>query len=52
MAGRKKHAGYQGHPGRVRALAFTPDGKTLVSASADGTVLLWDFARLVKGKSE
>jgi WD40 repeat protein len=52
VAGRKKYAGYKGHPGRIRALAFTPDGKTLVSASADGTVLLWDFAKVVKGKSE
>jgi WD40 repeat protein len=52
VAGRKKYAGYKGHPGRVRALAFTPDGKALVSASADGTVLLWDFAKAVKGKSE
>jgi WD40 repeat protein len=32
----------QGHTG----FAFTPDGKTLVSASADSTVLIWDVTGL------
>ncbi len=35
---------FRGHEGRVTALAFAPDGKTLASGSADTTVLVWDLA--------
>jgi hypothetical protein len=34
----------QGHTGKVTALAFSPDGKTLASGSADQSVRLWDVA--------
>ena len=34
----------RGHNGSVRSVVFSPDGKTLASASTDGTMLFWDQA--------
>ena len=34
----------EGHRGRVNALLFWPDGKTLASASADQSIRLWDVS--------
>jgi len=31
-----------GHMGPINACAFSPDGEAIVSASADGTLKLWD----------
>jgi WD40 repeat protein len=33
---------FGGHPGAVRALAFSPDNKALASGGDDGIVLLWE----------
>ncbi|KAA3662995.1 MAG: hypothetical protein DWQ04_11865, partial [Chloroflexi bacterium] len=33
-----------GHEDWVRSVAFSPDGQTLASGSADGTVRLWDLS--------
>jgi WD40 repeat protein/serine/threonine protein kinase len=42
--GRWRHI-FRGHGGTVWGVAFTPNGKALASASADGTVQVWDLDR-------
>lgn len=41
----------RGHRGQVSALAFADDGRTLASASMDGTGLVWDLSHLKRVKS-
>ncbi|HEV3258702.1 MAG TPA: WD40 repeat domain-containing protein [Gemmataceae bacterium] len=43
--GKVRHS-FAGHRARVSALAFSPDGKMLVSGSWDATALVWDIAAL------
>ncbi|PAV14873.1 WD40 domain containing protein [Pyrrhoderma noxium] len=39
----KKYATLRGHSGPITSLAFTGQGKILVSGSLDGTIRLWDI---------
>ena len=38
----------KGHTGQVETLIFSPDGKTLVSTGTDGTILVWDWDKIIK----
>ena len=44
---RKELGRVPAHRSYIRALAFSADGRRIVSASEDGTALIWDVARII-----
>jgi RNA polymerase sigma factor (sigma-70 family) len=45
-ASKKLRGKFTGHSAAIHSLAFTPDGKSLVSGSMDTTALVWDITGL------
>ena len=43
-----KKATFAGHTDHIYSVLFSPDGKTLVSTSQDGTMIWWDVAAATK----
>lgn len=41
-----------GHTATVEALVFSPNGKTLASTGTDGTIIVWDWDKIIEGLSK
>jgi WD40 repeat protein len=42
----------EGHSDRISSVAFSPDGTRLITGSADGIAIIWDFAKLKAGRGQ
>jgi WD40 repeat protein len=48
VASGKERLRIRGHEGPITNVAFTKDGRFLISSSRDGTALVWDLPRLLR----
>jgi len=44
----KRVGRHEGHSDRISSVAFSPDGARLITGSANGIAIIWDFAKLTK----
>jgi WD40 repeat protein len=52
VAERRLLRGLAGHSGIITSVAFTPEGKAVVSAAEDGTALVWDLEGLMPAEKK
>ena len=45
----KRVGRHEGHNDRISSVACSPDGARLITGSADGIAIIWDFAKLRAG---
>jgi WD40 repeat protein len=47
LATKRRLTRLEGHRGRIRRIAASPDGRLLATAGGEGTVLVWDVRKLL-----